>query len=451
MYRAPPISLGTANRGALALLAPLLALLRSICRHHQRQIDGVDGDLKTAANAAAEIAQYNGREVSAAQARRLYDRAPQQIAKALEAYGYYNARASGELQETAQGFAVTMHVVPGEPTTVASLSIEIPDPARDEKAVAKALKEFVPGKGQRFDHAAYERSKTALQGALAARGYLDAKLTTHRVEVERGANRATIALAWEPGVRYRYGKTTFAGDEFIEGTLERYVPWHEGDFYTQSQLLQLQQRPHGRRLFRSSTIPIASMRQKASFRSPVILAPAKRTVYAAGVFIDTDVGFGVKGAITRRWVNGLGHKLKVEALVAQRLKTVGAVYTIPLPGPDNRSFNFGANYRDENTDTTKSNTAALVVNETRQWLGFTRTLGLHLLTISIVDRMQQALDQRGSRRCVSGGRAGRSMATIRVRARRRRADDDRARLPPLRHPPPRRGREMDPRLARTSA
>jgi hypothetical protein len=88
----------------LALLAqPALAGTISV------QIDGVDGDLKTAANAAAEIAQYNGREVSAAQARRLHDRAPQQIAKALEAYGYYNARASGELQETAQGFAVTMH------------------------------------------------------------------------------------------------------------------------------------------------------------------------------------------------------------------------------------------------------------------------------------------------------------------------------------------------------
>jgi len=130
----------------------------------------------------------------------------------------------------------------------------------------------------------------------------------------------------------------------------------------------------------------------------VVLAPAKRTVYAAGVFIDTDVGFGVKGAVTRRWVNGYGHKLRVEALVAQRLKTVGAVYSIPLPGPDNRSFNFGANYRDENTDTTKSNTASLVVNETRQWLGFTRTLGLHLLTgdFTIVDpNGNKALDQPG--------------------------------------------------------
>jgi translocation and assembly module TamA len=363
------------------------------------QIDGVDGDLKTAANAAAEIAQYNGRDISAAQARRLYDRAPQQIAKALEAYGYYNAGATGELRETAQGFAATLHVAAGEPTTVTTLSIEIPDPARDERGVAKALKEFAPGKGERFDHAAYERSKTAVQGALAASGYLDAKLTTHRVEVQRGANRATIALTWQPGVRYRYGQTTFSGDEFIEGTLDRYVPWHEGDFYTQTQLLQLQQRLNDADYF--AIIDVHPDRERAAegvIPIAVVLAPAKRTVYSAGVFIDTDIGFGVKGAITRRWVNGFGHKVRVEALVAQRLKTVGAVYTIPLPGPDNRSLNFGANYRDENTDTTKSNTASLVVNETRQWHGFTRSLGLKLLTgdFTIVDpHGNKALDQQG--------------------------------------------------------
>ncbi|MGH8123887.1 MAG: POTRA domain-containing protein, partial [Rudaea sp.] len=68
------------------------------------QIDGVDGPLKAAVIAAAEITQYTKQDVSAAQARRLYDNAPQQIAKALEAYCYFNARTDGELKETAQGW-----------------------------------------------------------------------------------------------------------------------------------------------------------------------------------------------------------------------------------------------------------------------------------------------------------------------------------------------------------
>jgi translocation and assembly module TamA len=363
------------------------------------QIDGVDGELKAAVNAAAEIALYSGRDVSAAQARRLYDRAPKDIAKALEAYGYYNATASGELKEIAQGFNATVHVNPGEATTVAALTIDVPDPARDEKAVAKALADFAPGKGQRFDHAAYERSKAAVQAALAASGYLDATLTTHRVEVQRGANRAAIAVAWRPGARYRYGKTTFSGDQFVEGLLDRYVPWHEGDFFAQIQLLQLQQRLNDADYF--AIIDVHPDREHAAdgvIPIAVVLTPAKRNVYTTGVFIDTDVGFGIKGALTRRWVNGLGHKLKIETLIAQRLKSVAAIYTIPLPGPNNRAYNFGATYRDENTDTTQSKTASLVANETRQWLGFTRTLGLHLLTgdFKIIDpHGNKALDQSG--------------------------------------------------------
>jgi translocation and assembly module TamA len=378
----------------LLLLSPLAAAGTLTVR-----IDGIDGELKTAVNAAAEIAQYSGRDVSAAQARRLYDRAPKDIAKALEAYGYYNATASGELKETAQGFDAMVHVNPGEATTVAALTIDVPDPARDEKAVAKALADFAPGKGQRFDHGAYERSKAAVQAALAASGYLDAALTTHRVEVQRGANRATIAVAWQPGARYRYGKTTFSGDQFVEGLLDRYVPWHEGDFFAQIQLLQLQQRLNDADYF--AIIDVHPDREHAAdgvIPIAVVLTPAKRNVYTAGLFIDTDFGFGIKGALTRRWVNGLGHKLKVETLIAQRLKSVAAIYTIPLPGPNNRAYNFGATYRDENTDTTKSKTASLVANETRQWLGFTRTLGLHLLTgdFTIIDpNGNKALDQSG--------------------------------------------------------
>src|SRR5262249_15207240 len=87
-----------------------------------------------------------------------------------------------------------------------------------------------------------------------------------------------------------------------------------------------------------------------------------------------------KGSLTRRWVNTLGHKFKVEALVAQREKSLSGTYTIPLPGDNDRAYNFGAIYSDMDTTTTQSKTLRLVANETKQWNGFTRTLGLNLLT-----------------------------------------------------------------------
>jgi translocation and assembly module TamA len=112
----------------------------------------------------------------------------------------------------------------------------------------------------------------------------------------------------------------------------------------------------------------------------VILGPAKRTIYTGGVFYGTDTGPGIRGGVERRWVNRRGHKLKFEAMIAQRLKTLTSLYTIPLPGNDNHSLSFGANYRDENTDTSTSKTFGLAAIDSRIWHGWTRTLGLKFLT-----------------------------------------------------------------------
>ena len=345
-------------------------------------IDGVDGELHTAALNSTELSQYTTRDVSAAQVRRLYDHAAEQITKSLEPYGYYHAKVSGDLRETAQGWSALLHVAPGEPVTVETLTIDLGDAPRQEKTVADALKAFAPKTGQRLDHAAYERSKLALQTTLLEHGYLDAKLDTHVVAVTRDSNRAAITLQWNIGPHYRIGLTQFSGDQLDEGFLDRYLPWKTGDDYRTGKLLTLQQR-----LVDADYFSIVEVQPDLEHENPddgtvpilVKLAPAKRTIYTSGVFIDTDTGAGIRGGIERRWVNSKGHKLKFQLEIAQRLKTLASLYTIPLPGTDNRSFNFGAKYRDENTDTSKSRTASLVANETREWHGFTRTIGVHAL------------------------------------------------------------------------
>jgi translocation and assembly module TamA len=362
-------------------------------------LDGLDDGMKDAAIAATGMAPYAKRDISAAQAHQLYERAPTHIAAALEPYGYYNAKVDGELRETPQGWTAVLHVHAGEPATVATFELTLPDPARDEKPVRKALALFTPKQGQRLDHVAYEKSKTAVQAALLASGYLDAKLVTHSVEVSRADNRVAIKLVWQPGTRYRYGATAFVGSQFYDTFLDRYVPWHEGDFYDQPQLLQLQQKLIDADYFAVVEVqPDVEHAHDGIVPIEVTLGPAKRNIYSAGVFVDTDIGFGVRGGMTRRWLNSHGHKLKLEVQVAQRMKSAAATYSIPLPGPDDRSYNFGANFLDQNTDTTQSQTKSVVANETRQWLGFKRTLGLHALTgdFTILDpHHNKALDERG--------------------------------------------------------
>ena len=359
------------------LLAPTCGLAATL----RLQLHGVDGELRSAAQAALEISQYDGRDVSAAQARRLYAHAASEIAGALEPYGYYETAVDGELQEGGAQWTAVLHVKPGEPVTVASLQLDLPGEARDLKPVRTALAAFAPQPGQPMNHAAYERGKTAIQAALLACGYLDADLVDHRVEVTRGTRKAAIHLAWKPGQRYRIGTVNFDGGQFGPDFLSRYIPWKEGDYYSQDAMLALQQKLTDADYFAVVDVgPDVDHAHDGVVPVTVHLGPAKRSIYTGGVFIGTDTGFGVRGGLERRWMNSLGHKLKTEVIVAQRLKTASALYSIPLPGPNDRSYNFGVSYKDENTRSSQSRTSTAVANETRQWMGFTRTLGLHLET-----------------------------------------------------------------------
>jgi translocation and assembly module TamA len=356
------------------------------------QVDGVDGELQSAALAGVELSSYATREVSTAQVRRLYRRAPAQIARALEPYGYYNVKVDGELNDDGKGWIANLHVHAGDPVTVAEISIALPGDARDQSPVAKALAQFAPASGAALNQPAYERSKNAVQAALLETGYLDADLAVHRVEVSRSDNRAKIFLEWEPGAHYKLGPARFVGGQFNDGFLDRYVPWVEGEFYTQGKLLALQQRLVDADYFGVIDVqPDMEHAQDGSVPILITITPAKRTVYTAGVFVDTDTGFGVRGGIQRRWINQSGHKFRVDTEIAQRLKSAAALYTIPLPGNDNRALNFGIAYKDENTRTSQSKTASAVTSLSREWHGFTETAGLHLLTGDF-----EVADEKGS-------------------------------------------------------
>ena len=371
----------TARAAAIALPLALLAGSAMAARVAV-DIDGVDGELREAVLAGIELQQYEDREVSKAQARRLYRRAEGQIQEALEPYGYYGVTVNGELLEEGENFRAVFVVTPGDPVTIGKLDIRIDDSeAAELRPVRAAVNAFSPQKDQRLDHASYERSKAAIHASLFSVGYLDAELVVHRVEVERAANTAKVMLEWKVGNRYRFAETDFEGGQFPEDFMQRYIPWDAGDYYSQEKLLELQQR-----LFDTNYFAISQVQpdtdHAADGRVPiaVTLAPAKRTVYTAGVFVGTDTGAGVRGGIERRWINKRGHKLKFETVLAQRLKTLSTLYQIPLPGQNNHSLNFGITYRDENTETSTSKTLRLAANDSQIWHGWTRTIGLQFLT-----------------------------------------------------------------------
>ena len=244
-----------------------------------------------------------------------------------------------------------------------------------------------PARASGSTTASTKPARAAIESALFETGFLRAKALKHRVEVSRKANTANIELLWQSGPRLKFGPVRFSEAQFSPEFLRRFVPWDEGTYYSPDELLEFQQRLDGCGLL-LQRLRRAGYSSDTSLEVPVdvTLTPAKRSVYRAGVFMSTDTGPGVQLGLQRRWVNEKGHKLNADIEYAQRLKSVSTGYRIPLKGRNERSYNFGANYRDEETDTSISRTERLTANETRRWRGFTRTLGLTYLVRQLRDR-----------------------------------------------------------------
>ena len=346
-------------------------------------VEAPDGKVSEIAKVAPELSQYVDKDVSPAEIRRLFATADDQIRAALEPLGYYGARVESDLHKPgADGtWKATFRVIPGDPVIVEDVRIVVPGPAGGQLEVKTALDAFLPKKGDRLDHSAYEKSKTQVDTALRTTGYLAADLIRHRVAVTKSANTAEIDLEWEPGERHRFGAVDFSAAQFPDTFLQRYVPWKEGTFYTNDQLLDLQQSLVDADYFSSVAVtPRLKETRDAVVPIDVLLIPAKRTVYTSTLYVSTDKGPGVRLGVQRRWLNKRGHKLGGEIEYSQRLQEISTNYRIPDPGPKNRHFDFGAGYRDEETDTSTSRMARLAATEVRdRWKGFTRTLGLQYL------------------------------------------------------------------------
>jgi translocation and assembly module TamA len=345
-------------------------------------VEGVEGDMLESVRATIELTQYEDRDVSPVEVRRLFERADDQARTALEPFGYYGAQATAKLErpEPSQ-YKATVRVKPGEPVIVRNERVVIRGEAAELDSIKAALETFQPRKGERLDHGAYERSKQQIATMLVNEGFVRAQMVKHRVEVVRAAHSAEIDLEWDPGPRHRFGAVRYTDAQFPDKFLQRYTPWREGEFYSTEKLLELQQTLVDADYFSAVAVtPDLEHTQDATVPVDVTLVPAKRTVYTANLYVSTDTGPGTKLGFERRWLNKRGHKLSSELQYATRLEDYRVQYKIPKPGRPNRALSFGVGYRDEETDTSTSRMARAAATEvTDRWKGFTRTLGLQYL------------------------------------------------------------------------
>jgi len=365
---------------ALALSFLLVCAIEAEAASVDVDLDGLSEEMRAAVRATLELSQYQERDISPAELRTAFRESDQQIRSALEPFGFYDVEIEKNLSGDAQiGWKARFSVAPGKPAIVRSERVEVHGEGREQRRVAEAVAAFAPGVGDRLDHATYEASKAVIDTSLRGAGFLDAKITRRKVIVRPENESAEIDLSWDSGARYRFGDVRFSGDApFPEEFLQEFVPWKEGDFFNSERVLRMQQRLVDADYFQLVSVqPALDEKKDGEVPIDVLLNRDERTVYKGEVYYSTDFGAGVKVGAERRWLNKKGHKADAEVEYSQRLQEYAFHYQIPRPGRDDRSYDFGAAYRDETTDTSRSRNFQLAATRSeRRWHGFTRTLGL---------------------------------------------------------------------------
>jgi translocation and assembly module TamA len=372
---------------ALRLWLPAALLLAAVA-HAARvdvQIDGLSEEMRDAVRATLELNEYEKRDISPAQLRSAWRDSDDQIRRALEPFGYYDARIEKDLTgDGASGWKAKFNVKPGDPAIVRNAHVEVRGEGKEQRRVAAAIAGFAPRVGERLDHATYEASKAAIDTTLRGAGYLDAKTTHRRVTVKPDEESADVDLQWESGQRYKFGQVRFTGDApFPDKFLQEFVPWRDRDdaYFNSEQVLNLQQRLVDADYFELvSVAPALDERKQGEVPIDVLLKRDERTVYSGEVYYSTDFGGGVRVGAQRRWLNSQGHKADTQVEYSQRLQSAAVHYQIPRPSREDRSYDFGVAYRDETTDVSRSRNFQLAASRSeKRWHGFTRTIGLKYL------------------------------------------------------------------------
>ena len=309
-------------------------------------------------------------EPSEAFFNRLYGKARQETAKALEPFGYYSPEIAVDQQVQGSVRQVDIKVVKGLPVTVAEVVITLSGAGENDERLQEAIRRFPVHQGAVLDHQVYEGGKDALITLALENGYHRAVFRRHRVEISKKKHSALVRLDLDTGPRYLVGPITFATDIIDHDLLRRISPIHEGDPFSPRALTRLRQSLYNVGYFKTVDLeydPNHALAGKVPIH--VVLTPNLAHKYGVGLGYGTDTGARGSLKYTNRYINRFGHQLDTQLQPAQRKSNLGGTYTIPIGDPRKDRIALTTKYETEevnNTDT-KTLNATISHDHFREW------------------------------------------------------------------------------------
>jgi len=323
---------------ALALLTAGGSAGAAGAPHITVQVTGVDGALLKNVMAYLSVVTYqDATDLSESLVEHLHARAPEEIRRALQPFGYYDTPVDATLTPTADGWTASYVITLPPPVRIRHIDVVVGGAGRQEGIYDKFIQDLPYRVGDQLDQKTYEASKRGLQDLALQRGYLDARFTETRLAVNPEERWADISLKFVTGPRYYFGDVKFVQDFMDPAFLQRYVKFNPGDPFDNDALLKLQYALNDAGYF--STVSVDALRRAAGpdRRIPVriTLAPRKNSSYTLGLGYGTDTHARATLGWTDHRLNAEGHTFSAQTQISSIMETLLLAYTVPLSDPAN--------------------------------------------------------------------------------------------------------------------
>ncbi len=235
---------------------------------------------------------------------RLAREAEAQARDLLAARGYLNPTVAARVDVTASPRVVRLELATGEPTRVASVSIEIRGPLLDstdplDRAAADAVRaSWKLPRGRRFTQARWDNAKASAVARLAERRWLGARVAASEAQLDPVSASAALSLVLESGPPYRFGELAIEGlDRYRPRRVKTLRTFEPGDAYAREPLDRFQRRLAETGYFASAHVavdPDPATADAAPVRVSLIEAAARRIEIGVGYGTDTKANGSVE-------------------------------------------------------------------------------------------------------------------------------------------------------------
>jgi len=322
------------------------------------KISGVDEKLEKNVRLFLSLEQQKDHPLmSESRMWRLYRKAKEEIAAALQPYGYYRSSVESSLVETEPGkWLASYKIDPGTAVPIALADIRVSSPMAEDPQFQDLLETESPQVGKSFSHIVYDKFKADLSKLAAEEGFFRARFVEHRVEIDLRHYQARIYLDYEGGPRFRFGEIVMLQDVLEPDLLERYLTFKRGDTYSLDKLIDLQFALNNSDYFQTVEVSPGKISPDSDeVPVQVVLTPRKNHRYEFGLGYGTDTGARASFGWRMPRINRQGHKLDSEVRFSERGDSANLNYRVPGKDPRSDQIVYTAGIYNEAFEDTDSN------------------------------------------------------------------------------------------------